>query len=70
MQVEFLCQMTFNNYVMKTIISGAKSCEEHDETKYSPIGQTNNSGVTDPFVLGCRRNYGKGMKIEMNNAFR
>ena len=25
---------------MKTIISGAKSCEEHDETKYSPIGQT------------------------------
>ena len=25
---------------MKIILCIAKSCEEHDETKYSPIGQT------------------------------
>ena len=25
---------------MKTILSDAESREEHDETKYSPIGQT------------------------------
>ena len=29
-----------NNYVMKTILSDAKSHEEHDEMKYSPIRQT------------------------------
>ena len=30
----------FINDVMKTILSDAKSHEEHDETKYSPIGRT------------------------------
>ena len=25
---------------MKIILPDAESCEEHDETKYSPIGQT------------------------------
>ena len=30
----------FNYYIMKIILSDAKSREEHNETKYSPIGQT------------------------------
>ena len=30
----------FNYYVMKIILSDAESHEEHDETKYSPRGQT------------------------------
>ena len=30
----------FNYYVMKIILFDAESCEEHNETKYSPIGQT------------------------------
>ena len=29
----------FNYYVMKIILPDAESREEHDETKYSPIGQ-------------------------------
>ena len=28
----------FKNYVMKTILPDAESCEERDATKYSPIG--------------------------------
>ena len=45
-----------------------KSCKEHDETKYSPIGQTTADLRMDPFVPGCRQNHEKGMKIEMNKA--
>ena len=30
----------FNYYVMKIILPDAESREEHNETKYSPIGQT------------------------------
>ena len=29
----------------------------------------NDSGVIDLFMPGCRQNYGKGMKIEINKAF-
>ena len=30
----------FNYYVIKIMLSDAESREEHDKTKYSPIGQT------------------------------
>ena len=33
-----LCHLI--NYVMKVLLSDAESHEEHNETKYSPIGQT------------------------------
>ena len=32
--------LPFNYYVMKIILPDAESRKEHDETKYSPIGQT------------------------------
>ena len=30
--------LLFNSYAMKAILSEGESCEEHDETKYSPMG--------------------------------
>ena len=53
--------LPFYYFVMKIILSDAKSRGEHNETKYSPIGQT-----TNPFLSGCS---GKGMKNEMHKAF-
>ena len=50
---------------MKTILSDAESCEEHDKTKYSPH-RTSDGGVMDLFVLRCSRDHGKGIK---NKAF-
>ena len=44
----------FNNYVMKTILSDAESREEHDETKYSPIG-----GMTAEFMDPLSADVGK-----------
>ena len=52
---------------MKIILPDAKSREEHDETKYSPIGQT----MTELRSFLCL-DVGKiteRMKIEMNQAF-
>ena len=49
---------------MKTILSDAKSCEKHDETKYTTDG-----GVMDDFVHGCRQNHGKGVKIKVSTVF-
>ena len=31
--------LPYNHYIMKIILSDAESCEEHNEAKYSPIGQ-------------------------------
>ena len=51
--------LPFNDYVMKTLLSDAESLEEHEETKYSPIGLT----MAELWTLLCpdvrRRNHGK-----------
>ena len=51
----------FNYYVMKVILSDAESREEHNETKYSPIGQ-----MMVELRSFLRLDVGKRMKIEMN----
>ena len=51
---------------MKIILSDAESREEHDETKYSPIGQTM-AEFTVFLCLGGKSQ--KRIKIEMNQAF-
>ena len=56
------------HFAVKPVLSYAKSCEEHNETKYSPH-RTNDGGVMDLFVSGCWQNHGKRMKIEMDKAF-
>ena len=50
--------------MIKTILSDAKSHEEHDETKYSPIGQT----TAELWMILCMDVGGKGVKIEMNRS--
>ena len=53
---------------MKTILSDAESCEEHNASHVYPH-RMNNGQVTGLFVPACSRNHGKGMKIEKNKAF-
>jgi len=52
---------------MKIILSDAESREEHDEAKYSPIGQTM-AGLRSFLCLDVGK-ITKRKKIEMNQAF-
>ena len=52
---------------MKIILSDAESREEHDKTKYSPIGQT--MAELRSFLCLMKEKSRKRMIIEMNQAF-
>ena len=54
---------------MNIILFDVESCEEHNEIKYSSIGQTTAELRSFLCLDVSIRNRGKGIKIEINKAF-